>query len=330
MRKYKRGGISLLDGNTFTFVAGARQQTQLPVPGTYMRRLWLNLRGTLTISAVTVPGTVHSDGPANLIQDVELLIDGFPLKKGAGAAFLRIAQKYDQTEGLNTGLVSGAAGVYTFHALIPLLFEMPSSAGRMDSVEDGRNIKNMTLALTWGTTANLIVGNTSTLAITATTCEVYVEDTEPNFARDPRSIRRFKEYETSHLAIITSAGSRLKLDPPSGDSIIRSVQLRAIDGTDLSDAIINTLVGLQINGRDEVPLNNIEDDFLQARSMYEFGTDFNPDGYYHIELAENGLVATTGLGAGGVEIKTLDIVADTTVGAGATSIVSHVCELVRA
>lgn len=327
MRKYKRGQISLLDGDTFTFAASTRQVVQLPIPATYLKRLWLNLRGTLTVSAVTVPGLPHLDGPANLIGQVELLVDGFPLKVGRAAHFLRIAQKYDQTEGVNAGILSGAAGVYNFQALIPLMFEMPASVGPFDSVEDGRLIRNMTLALTWGTTGDLIVGNTSTLALTNTTCEVYLEDTEPNFQRNENDIFRFRQTDTSFLGIVTSAGTRLILPVPDLGGVFRSILLKSIDGANLSDAIINNVVALRVNGSDEVPFNNIEDDFFQAQALYHFGMDFMPDGYYHIELAEGGLVRTTGLGARGVEIKSLDAILNTTVGAGATSITAHVCEL---
>jgi hypothetical protein len=330
MRQFKRGQLTLLDGNTFAFVANTRQTSQLPVPSTYLKKLWLSLRGTLTVSAVTVPGTIHADGPANLVSNIELLIDGYPLKTGKLPHFLRMSQLYFKTDGVNDGLVSAGAGAYDFQALVPLCFEMPASAGRFDTVEDGRTIKNMVLNLTWGATSDLVVGNTSTLALTNTTVQVYVEDTEPNFERDPKTIYRFRETDTVFNNIVTSGGSRL-LIPYTEGSIMRAVSLKSVDGSDLSDAIINTIIGVRINGGQEVPFNTIEDDFFQAYAKYLFGQDQMFEGYYHIEFAEDELVLTTGLGAGVSrgQLNTLEVIADTTVGAGATSITAHIAELVK-
>src|SRR5574341_950158 len=274
----KRGSTRLVD--TFTFASGARQTITIQVPARFIKRLWLWLRGTLTISGVTVPGTVHTDGPVNLIQTVELLVDGKTVKFDGGGAFHRIAQRYDQTIGVNDGLVSGGAGVYAFEALILFNFESQSAVSPVDTLLDGRFIKNLTLNITWGTTASLIVGNTSTLALSGTTLDVYVEDTEPFPTAAP--FWTFREVETTFAGIVTSANTRLII-PFTPGAIMRALQLRAIDGSDLSDAVINT-VNLRLNG-EEVPLNSLEDDFVQARSRHEFGTDFTAEGYYHLELA---------------------------------------------
>lgn len=334
MRKYLRGSRTLLDDGTFAFVASTRQQVQLPVPATFIKRLWLNLRGTLTITGVTVPGLPHLDGAANLLQKIELYIDGEQVKFGMGPHFLRLAQKYFQTAGVNTGILSGAAGVYAFNAQIPLMFEMPSSrGGGIETIEDGRLIRNMLLAVTWGTTADLIVGNTSTLALTNTSIQVYCEDTDPNFVRQGQ-LYRFREYETSLLNVGTSDSTGFPIDPPALGSVIRSILLKSVDGTNLSDAVINTLAKLQINGNNKIPFDTIEDDFFQGLSLYDFGIDVMPDGYYLLEMAEqpkNALVVSTGLGARGGEIKTMKVVLGTTVGAAgqaATSVIAHISELV--
>lgn len=317
----KRGGTRLVD--TFVFASGARQTITIQVPARFVKRIWLWLRGTLTASGVTVPGTVHQDGPANLLSVVEMLVDGKTVKFGSGPAFQRIAQRYDQTDGVNDGLVSGAAGVYAFEALVPLLFEAPSTVSPVDTLLDGRFVKNITLNLTWGTTASLIVGNTSTLALTGVTCDVYMEDTEP--FPTAAGFWTLREVETTFAGIVTSQNSRL-IVPFTPGAIMRAIQLRSVDGSDLSDAIINT-INLRING-EEVPLNSLEDDFVQARARHEFGTDFTNEGYYHLEFSEQGRVATTGLGAKleGQAINAIDLILDTTVGAGATSIVAHTVE----
>lgn len=327
-RRFRRGQLSLLDDSTFAFVSGTRQTAQLPVPGTFIKRLWLHLRGTLTVSVVTVPGTVHADGPVNLVRNIELLLDGDPVKVGRLAHFFRLAQKYDKTLGVNSGLVGAGAGVYEFEAVIPLLFAMPDSKGAFDTVEDGRSIRNMVLNLTWGTTADLIFGNTSTLALTGTSVAVYLEDTEP-FPRVGTPYR-FKESDTSYLNIVTSVGSRLQV-PFTGGGVIRSLMLKAVDGSDLSDAVINSVVAVNVNGKEEVPFDNIEDDFFQAYAQHLFGLGFQPpEGYYFIEFAERGLVLTTGLGARvpAQSFNSLEVVANTTVGVGATSIVGHLAEVV--
>lgn len=325
---FRRGQLSLLDDSTFSFAANTRQTAQLPVPALFMKRVWLQLKGTLTISAVTVPGVVHADGPANLLSNLDLLLDGFPLKTGRPVHNLRLAQKYFKSIGTNSGLVGGGAGVYEFEAMIPLCFEMPDSVGPFDTIEDGRGIRNMVLNLTWGATSDLIVGNTSTLALTNTTVAVYVETTDPFPRVGPRY--RFQETDTSYNNILTSAATRLQV-PFTGGGVIRSLILKTIDGSDLSDSIINSIVGVNINGKQETPFDNIEDDAFQAISQYLFGLGYQaPEGYYHIEFAEGGLVLTTGLGARvpPKSLNSLEVIANTTVGAGATSIVGHLAEVV--
>lgn len=324
MANLKRGSLRLLD--SFTFSSGARQTMDLNVPARYMQTLWMWLRGTLTISATTVLGTVHIDGPANIIGTVELLVGGKTYKIGSFPAFLRAAQKYYQTEGQNAGLTSGADGAYNFEVLVPLMFQAIGTISPMDTLIDGRFIKKMTLNITWQTAADLLVGETSTLALTSTTCQVYMMDTEPFPVDAPFYV--FRETETTHSGIVTSSASRLELSH-SPNGIMRFIQLRAIDGSDLSDAVINSY-SVRLNG-EEYPVREVEDDFTQALGMYEYGYSGNPDGYYHIELVENGRVFTTGLGSDRTKpIKDIDVLADTTVGAGATSIVSHIGEHVPA
>ncbi len=322
----KRGGRRLVDAfNTFT--ANTRFTMDIEVPQRFIKNFFVWLRGTLTISAVTVPGTIHTDGPANLIGQLELLVDGKTVKIGSGPSFLRIAQKYMQSDMVNNGLVSANAGVYPFEALIPLMFESPSTVSPIDSLLDGRFVSNITLNLTWNAAANLVIGNTSTLALTVVSAQVYVDDTEP-FDTGGRKFWTNREIETTIAGIITSTTSRLEV-PFSPGNILRAIQLRSIDGTDLSDAIINAL-NLRINGGEERPYTDLEDDFLQALGLAEFGVDFLPDGYYHLELAEAGRPATTALGAKleGQAINSVDLIADTTVGAGATSIILHTVEMV--
>lgn len=318
----KRGSTRLAD--TFNFVSGARQTITIQVPARYIRRIYLWLTGRLDVSVVTVPGTIHQDGPANLVATVELLIDGKTVKFGSGPSFFRIAQRYDQTDGVNDGLVSAAAGTYPFECLIPLLFESPSTVSPIDTLIDGRFVKNITLNITWGTTASLVVGNTSTLAFGVTpTLEVYVDDTEPFPTAAP--FWTLREVETTYAGIVTSAQTRLII-PFTPGAIMRAIQLRSVDGSDLSDAVINR-INLRLNG-EEVPLNTLDDDFVQALVHHQFGTDFNAEGYYHIEMPESGRVATTGLGAKleGQAINDIDVICDTTVGVGATSIVAHTVE----
>ena len=325
MALLKRGGRRLVD--SFTFAASARQTMDIEVPQRFIKAFYVWVRGTLTISAVTVPGTVHTDGAAQLITTLELLVNGKTVKFGSGPSFLRMAQKYQQTAGVNNGINTANASAQPFEALIPLLFEMPSSVSPIDSLLDGRLVSSITLNLTWGAAGAQIVNNTSTTALTVTTAEVYVDDTEP-FDTQGRGFWTFQEVETTEAGIVTSTASRLQV-PFSPGEILRAIQLRAIDGVDLSDAIINSY-DLRINGGEERPYTGNEDDFAQAISLYDFGVDFLPDGYYHLELAEGGRPATTGLGAKleGQAVNSVDIIADTTVGAGATSVVIHTAKMI--
>ena len=327
MALLKRGGLRLVD--TLVMVAGARQTSRIEVPARFMQRIWIWLQGTLTISVVTVPGVVHNDGPANLIQQLELLVDGKTVKIGSGPAFLRIGQQFDQTDGVNNGILSGAAGVYPFQALIPLLFEGPSTVSPIDTLLDGRLVKNMILNLTWGAAANLIVGNTSTLALGVVTAEIYLQDTEPFDTQAP--FWTMRESETTFTNIATAAQTRLPL-PFTPGAIVRAIQLRAVDanaGNNPIQTIINT-ISIRVNG-EEFPWNQTQDEFDQAVARQLFGRDQTAMGYYHLELAEAGRIASTGLGAKleGQAVKDIDLILNTTVGGGGaalTMIVAHLVE----
>lgn len=320
----KRGNVKLLD--TFTFVSGQRQTRDLQVPSKFLQRLYCNMNGQLTVSAVAVPGTVHADGASNLLNNVELQLDGKTLKNASGPSYLRVANRYAPTVGQNNGIYSAGAGVYLFNATIPLFFEAIGSVSPQDTLVDGRAIKTMTMNLTWGTTASLIFGNTSTLALANVTCDIYAKYTEPFETAAP--FWAFREIDTQCLNPVTTSGQSRMPIPFNPGSVMRSIQLRAIDGNDLSDAMINS-VNLRINGGEETPLESLEDDFASSLPLYEEGGDFDPTGYIHLELAENGKVAMTGLGAklAGKSINSIDIVANTTAPVSGTgNITAHTCE----
>lgn len=321
MADLKRGGLRLVD--TFVF-AVPRQTMKIQVPARFIQKLWLNITGEITISAVVTPGRLHTDGAAQLGGLFELLQDGKTLKFGSLASFLRISQKYDGTLGMNNGLISGAAGVYPFQCVVPIFFQAPASVSPVDTLIDGRNVETMTANLTWNTLASLFIGNTSTLAFSvAPTCEVYMEDTEPFTTQGP--FWSLREIETTFANIVANPQTRMSV-PFQPGAIMRSMQLRAIDGADLSDELINAL-SLRING-EEIPINTVEDDIFQAQSMHAFGSPSDPQGYYHMELAENGRVAMTGLGAklSGQAVNDVDVIANTAAPVGAGSIVIHTME----
>lgn len=326
MALLKRGGLRLVD--TLVYAANVRQTSRIEVPARFMQRIVVWLRGTLTVTVVVVPGTVHNDGPANLIQQLELLVDGKTVKIGSGPAFLRIGQQYDQSDGVNNGIPSGAAGVYPFQAYIPLLFEGPSTVSPIDTLLDGRLVKNMILNLTWGAPANLMVGNNSTLAVAAT-AEIYLMDTEPFQTAAP--FWTMRESETMFNNIATAAQTRLQL-PFTPGAIVRGIQLRAIDANANFNPIQTIINGasLRVNG-EEFPLNQVQDEFLQAHARQLFGRDQTAIGYYHLEMSENGRVASTGLGAKleGQAVKDIDLILNTTVGGGGaalTQIIAHLVE----
>lgn len=326
MALLKRGGLRLVD--TFAF-ATTRQTMKIQVPARFMQRLWIHLSGTLTISAVTVPGQPQRDGPANLIKTLELLQDGKTLKFGSGGSFLRLGQKYDDTLGDNSGIPSGVAGAFPFECSFPIYFEAPSSVSPVDTLIDGRLVEVLTFNLTWGVAADLMNGNTSTLVLSGVTAEVYMEDTEPFPTKGP--FWSMREIETVYPMLATSTQFRAPIAFQPG-AILRAIQLRTTDAaapgptTDLSNAIINAL-SLRING-EETPFNTLAGRFFQAWSMYKFGSSIEPVGYYHVELAENGKVAMTGLGAklSGQAVNDVDMILNTTIGGGTTFVVAHTVE----
>src|SRR5260370_23345385 len=73
----------------------------LSVPRRFVKRIWGYLTGQLTVTGRTCLGTILPDNIVNLLARLELYVVGIPYKSGGGAAFFRIAQRFDHTSGVN-------------------------------------------------------------------------------------------------------------------------------------------------------------------------------------------------------------------------------------
>lgn len=313
----------LVDSGTLVYGAGARKLLSIDLPKQFIKRVWLYIHGPVVISGVTVPGRPHFDGFANLIQNIEAQLDGKPYKLDAAGAFFRMGQNYDATDGLNSGLVSGAAGTYNCHALIPLCCEMPGSPTPIDTLLSGLKHRKMQLYVTFGDGTSLIVGNTSTVTPGAISVDVYMETVDPFPIEAGHDFHYLKETVTPFQVAATVASLGLPLEYEDGTQL-RAVQFRAYDGTQLSDDVMNSIT-LKLNGKTEIPLNTLGKKYLQGLRKHRLGVDTNPTGYLHVELADNGLVLTTGLGAKLLpnQLTSIRFEADVTLGAGATQIMAH-------
>jgi hypothetical protein len=322
----KRGGLRLVQ--SVPFVSGARSQAVTITPGArFVKRLWAYIKAVAHVTGGTGAGTISTDGGAILARLFEVYKDGTPLKVGSPIAFFRIGQKYDQTDGVNRGLVSLAAGAdNNIEVLVPLSFVAGSSVAPTDTLIDGRFTDTLQFFVTWDVAGVLATGEDGVLSITSGQLDLYIEDTEPFPIKNPFWSQR--EVETQLDGVLTSKGTRMVL-PVTPGAVLRSIQLRALDAGVPSDAILNAIT-IRVNGN-EKPVDTIGADFERAKSDHTFGNAAaaaRPTGTYHVELAENGRVASTGLGGSGtgVRLNSLDLILDTTVGVGATSIIAHTVE----
>lgn len=313
--------------------AGATIRSQvflISVPRRFVKRIWVWLTGTLTVTGGTGVGTILPDDIANLIAKLELYVDGIPVKVGSGAAFFRVAQRFDQTTGAKTGITSKAAGASNiFTCLIPLSFEALSTVSPSDTLLDGRTVQNLQFFVTWNDPTAVIKGNDGTLAIVGGQVEIFTEDTEPFPIKAPFWIHR--EVETVLSPVVASTQSRLVM-PVTPGSVLRSILLQATDtGAGGQPVPVDTLLNnatIRVNGN-EKPLDTLNVAFVRARAEHVFGNPgLLPVGYYHLELAEHGKVATTGLGArlGSAAINSLDLVFSTNAPTGTGAITAHTIE----
>lgn len=302
----------------------------ISVPRRYLKRIWVWLTGTLTVTGGTGVGTILPDNIANLIAKLELYVDGIPYKVGAGAAFFRIGQRFDQTSGVNQGVVSKAAGASNaFRCLIPVSLEAMSTVNPADTLLDGRGVQNLQFFVSWNDPTAVIKGNDGVLAMVNTQVEIFVEDTEPFPIKAPFWI--FREVETVQSPIVQSLQTRLIL-PVTPGAVLRSILIGAFDtGAGGQPVPVDTLlnqVTIRVNGADK-PLDTLDINFIRARAEHVFGNPtILPVGWYHLELAEHGKVATTGLGArlGAAAINALDLIFNTNAPVGLGSIVAHTVE----
>lgn len=340
----KRGSIRLVQ--SVPFVAGARSNAVNITPGNrFIKRLWIFIKAAILDTGGAGAGTAVQDGAARLAKLFEVYVDGKPYKVGLPASFFHIAQRYDQTSGVNVGVTNfAAAGTSNIVVLIPLSFEAQSSVAPTDTLLDGRFIDTIQFFVTWdnpNTAGVLASGQDGVLSVTSGQADVYIEDTEPFPIKNPFWIQR--EIETQLDGVVTSTGTRMIL-PVTPGSVLRAILLQSTDdglAGSVSDTVINK-VTIRVNGN-EKPVDTIGADFERAHATHIFGnTNFvrptaalasgadaaTPRGWYHLELAEAGRVASTGLGGSGtgVRLNSLDLIMDTTVGAGTTHVLAHTVE----
>ncbi len=303
----------------------------ISVPRRYLKRIWVFLTGQLTVTGGTGIGAILPDNIANLIGKLEFYVDGIPYKVGGGAAFFRIGQRFDQTSGVNQGVVSKAAGaVNTFLAMIPISLEALSTVNPADTLVDGRGVQNLQFFVTWNDPTAVIKGNDGALALVNTQVEIFVDDTEPFPIRAGFWIQR--EVETQLAPIVASLQSRLVM-PVTPGAVLRHILLGAFDtgaagGQPVPvDTLLNAIT-IRVNGNDK-PLDTLDVRFIRARAEHLFGNPtILPVGWYALELAEHGRVATTGLGArlGAAAINSLDLILNTNAPVGQGSILAHTVE----
>lgn len=297
----------------------------IQVPNRFIKRIWVYVTGAFTITGGTGAGSINPEGSVRILDHLQLLVDGTPVKDGSGPQFFRQAQRYDQTTGDNVAIASKAAGANnTVEALVPLQFEGSSLVSPVDTLLDGRFVNNIILYITWANLSDLVPGNDGALAAVNLQAEVFIEDTDPFPTKSP--FWTMLERETHLPGVGTSSGSRLIL-PFTPGAIMRGLDLMTTDGGIVSDAILKHFT-LRINGQDK-PIDTVAANFLRAMQNHQFGlAALFPVGHYGVEFEENGRLATTGLGAGLQlgRITSLDLILDTVVGAGATEIIAHTVE----
>jgi len=328
-----RQGLKLISDSSFPFAWATTQQDEFPLPDQPVKRIWGRLKGTFLPGAVVVPGTPVLDGAVALVPKIVLQLDGKEWKQGSLGSFLRLGELYDQADADVLDIYSGAAISQDFDILIPFLAESAGSVEPTDSLIDGRVRRKLQVEVNWGTAASLLIGNTSTPAVTNCVLELYYEATAPFDVTAPFWL--FRESDLPFQNIVTALQADFKLPYEQGN-VIRFLQIRMQDAGDLVDTLIDKL-SLLINGTKEIPLLDLKKGFIEGYTKYNFGVFSLQKGYIHIELCErdNGgsHVLKSGLGANGTgdQINALALRCATNSGVGPnTSIVVHVGEMVPA
>lgn len=299
-----RGSKRRLTNSAYPYVANATQTWDFASPNMSIRRLVLDVQGQVVISGAGTLGTVHSDGPANLIKQVEALLDGQAWKKGSGPSFLRVSQKLDKTPGINEGLPGSGFGTYNFRSVIPLLAENPRSKNLTDTFIDGRDYDRIAVNVTFGDPTSLILGNTTTVVIQNVVVALYIIETEPVVPAN--GVKHILKEVEKPFAVLQAGDNELAIPVTKGEAI-QIVQARFTDGTDLSDAALQQL-NLKVNDGQEEPQKQQSGDFIQALATLENEVEGAPVGYYHLDTAEEGIPNTTALGAKG-QVSTASLLA---------------------
>lgn len=276
----------------------------IPMSSRFLRVLWFQLAGTLTIAGGTGVGTINPDNAVALLQQITIKRNGRPIKIGSGGSFLRLAQRYYAALGSNGGITSAAAGTYNFFATFPIVFEAVRSVSPTDTYLDERLAgQNLEVDVTWGDNLSLITGNTgATQTLSATSLTMIVDDTAPFALKAP--FWTMDESETLINNVVN--GDNLLNIPWSNAQIVRGIQLRVTDtgvaGGGLTDNLLKQ-ISVLINGNSDKPWDVIPADFTKKYQDYLFEQSVaEAVGYYHLEFAERSkgglsMVGTTGLGA---------------------------------
>ena len=325
MTRQLRQELKLISDSSFAFSADTVQQEEFGLADSLIKRLWCRLKGTWTPSAVTVPGTIHADGILRLVPKIVVKIDGKEVKSGSLASFARLAELYDQTDGVRLDIYTGAAIAQDFDIAVPILFEAAGSVSTIDSLLDGRVSRKLSVEVTWADADDVVVGETSTLTLTSTLLELYYEATEPFDLTAP--LWQFREEEQPFQNIVTADAADFPLTYEQG-TIMRALQIRCEDNGDMSDDMIDK-IALLINGTKEIPLSELKSEFVESYQRFNFGVTRTAKGYYHLELCERtndgSLVIGTGLGAHGTgdQVNSIALRLKTVAPVGTGSITVH-------
>lgn len=149
------------------------------------KQLLIDVQGTLTIAGGAADGLPVIENPRSLIKAIEIQLSGSPL----GDAFISmpltdlVVLNMTEYRSLNSdpiedGIESGAAGAYTFRGRYVLPFVMPSFSNPYKGmfVAGKPGISQVSLRIRWGTEEDLVAGGDRVKTISATTATVYGVD----------------------------------------------------------------------------------------------------------------------------------------------------------
>lgn len=249
----KQGYIDYSSGNLKTFSIANDN---------LLNKISLRLKADITISGGTTSGSVVSFSPVTFLQRIELVLNGKDTIVSISGKDLFVLNQIETSRAneLITLASGDAQSNSMIYSTINIDFRLLNTLVPNLTVLNARLFDDITLKLTWGTTADLISGGDRSITVNDMKLWVTTEEETTQFTTPNNVLKKIATIEQ----VITASGNQT-IDLPRG-AIYHNLLLNVQDNSIDNDSLINS-IEIKTNGTNVIITNDYN---ILKMDMVEF------------------------------------------------------------